>query len=442
MTDRQVLPHDFEAERALLGVAILEPKRIPDLIALVCDGDFYGDKNREIFKSIVTLAIDNKNVGVASIYEQLGGKVSATEIGQLADGLQVGADIYAYARIVKEKSGLRNIIGVATEIARSAYDGDTDESIRLITGLSAVKLMGRREHAMAEDIRKWVESTNGIFNVTDCFNSLQNVTSRDKSNVRVILSRLQEKGVLESAGKRDGMYRLVRRECDEMDWLNAPDSPIPFKLPLGLNEIISIYPKSLIVLAGEGSKGKSAFCLETIRLNMDKFPCHYFSSELGPARLKKRLSMFEETALEGWNFKSYWRSVDFQDVIRPDDINVIDWLYSGTEFFTAGDDIKKIFDKLNTGIAIIALQKSGGKEYGRGGDITQDFATLYLSISSGVMKILKAKDWKTNDSPDGKTLHFKIENASKFVTDGAGWQYPESRAAADSADKKSFRRLF
>jgi hypothetical protein len=58
------------------------------------------------------------------------------------------------------------------------------------------------------------------------------------------------------------------------------------------------------------------------------------------------------------------------------------------------------------------------------------------------MKILKAKDWKTNDSPDGKTLHFKIENASKFVTDGAGWQYPESRAAADSADKKSFRRLF
>jgi len=151
--------------------------------------------------------------------------------------------------------------------------------------------------------------------------------------------------------------------------------------------------------------------------------------------------MFEETALEGWNFKSYWRSVDFQDVIRPDDINVIDWLYSGTEFFTAGDDIKKIFDKLNTGIAIIALQKSGGKEYGRGGDITQDFATLYLSISSGVMKILKAKDWKTNDSPDGKTLHFKIENASKFVTDGAGWQYPESRAvAATTKFQRNFER--
>ena len=144
MTDRRVLPHDFEAERALLGVAILEPKRIPDLIALVSDLDFYGDKNREIFKSIVTLATDNKEVSLASIYEQLGGKVSATEIGQLVDGLQAGADIYVYGRIVKEKSGLRNIIGVATEIARSAYDGDTDESIRLITGLSAVKLMGTR----------------------------------------------------------------------------------------------------------------------------------------------------------------------------------------------------------------------------------------------------------------------------------------------------------
>ena len=114
MTSGRVMPHDGEAERAILGIVILEPKRIPDLIALVSDEDFFFDRHREIFRAIVTLSVDNKEVNVGSIYENIGERVSAAEIGQLADGLQVGADIYAYARIVKEKSGLRNIIGVAT----------------------------------------------------------------------------------------------------------------------------------------------------------------------------------------------------------------------------------------------------------------------------------------------------------------------------------------
>lgn len=441
MTDRRVLPHDLEAEKSLLGIAILEPKRIPDLIALVGPEDFYGDKNKEIFKAIVTLAADNKEATLASIYENMGGKVGAAEIGKLVDGIQAGADIYAYGRIVKEKGGLRRIIGAATKLAGAAYDGDIDDIPGLMAGLSANKLTGKREHALSEDVKKWISVTNGNFSITDCYNSLQGVTPKDRPNIRMALHRLKDEGIIEPAEKRDGIFRLVRRDCDEMDWKNAPDSPLPFKLPLGLNEIVNIYPKTLIVLAGEGSKGKTTFCLETIRLNMDKFICHYFSSELGESRLKRRLSMFEEMVLGAWKFKAYWRVSEFGDVIKPDDANFVDWL-AYDDYYVAGNEIRKIFKKLNNGILIIALQKSPGKEFGRGGDATQDFASLYLTMSAGIAKILKAKDWKSNESPDGKTIHFKIENASKFITDGSGWQHPESREVVQTPAKTSYRRLF
>jgi replicative DNA helicase len=61
------MPRDQEAERILLGSVILEPKTIPDLISMVSDSDFFFDKYREIFKIIVTMAADNKEVNLGSV---------------------------------------------------------------------------------------------------------------------------------------------------------------------------------------------------------------------------------------------------------------------------------------------------------------------------------------------------------------------------------------
>jgi hypothetical protein len=153
--------------------------------------------------------------------------------------------------------------------------------------------------------------------------------------------------------------------------------------------------------------------------------------------IKKRFSLFDDVKMEDWKVKVYARAHDFHDALSPDDINIIDWLWSGTAFYEVGGDLEKIFNKLNNGIAVVALQKDPGKEYGRGGAITMDLATLYLSVFPGEVKIIKAKNWKTEENPNGKVRKLKIVHGAVLLPDGAGWQYPESLEEADRAFKKN-----
>lgn len=256
VSERRVQPHDLEAEKSLLGIAILEPKRIPDAIGVVSPEDFYGDKNKEIFKAIVTLATDNKDISLASIYEQLGGKVSATEIGKLVDGIQAGADIYAYGRIVKEKANLRRIIQASQKLAMAAYDGDTDGAVALISGISAQRLTSKREHTLVGDVRKLVDVTSGDFSLAEILKSLDSVTNRDRTNVRQILHRLKVEGVIERSGRRDGIFRKVESDLEVMDFVNAPTDGLAFDWPLDLHGVATVFPKDICCIAGFKDSGK------------------------------------------------------------------------------------------------------------------------------------------------------------------------------------------
>jgi hypothetical protein len=436
MTDRRTPPHDHVAEAALIGIAILDNTKIAEIIPIVDPGDFYSDRNRAMWEAVVALSCANKEVSLASLYRKLNDTVQASEISKVVDGVQQGADAVHYAKIVRNKAKLRKIIEASVKLSGAAYEGDVDSIVGLISDLANKKITGKREHTLSEDILKWVENSTGPFTATDCYNSLQGATPRDRPNVRMVLYRLKDKGVIEPTGKRDGQYRLVDNKCPEMDWRSAPDDEMGITLPLGLNELVSIYGKSLIVIAGQSNQGKSAILLNFIKDNMDRMPIHYFTSEFGPSMVKKRFSLFDDVSMDDWKVKVYARAHDFHDILRPDEINVIDWLWSGTAFYEAGGDLEKIFTKLNNGIALVALQKDPGKEYGRGGAITMDLASLYLSVFPGEVKIIKAKNWKVEENPNGKVLKIKIVHGAKLIPDGAGWQYPESY---DTAEKAVFR---
>ncbi len=448
MTDRRTPPKDMEAEKVLLGMAIIDNKRIPDMIGMVEPNDFYGDKNRTIWEAIVTLSCDGKEVSLSSLYEYLNGTVQAGDIGELLDGLSASSDIRHYAKIVRDRSKQRRMLQAAMRLTESAYSGDMDEAATIIAGLANQKIIGRRDRVLSDDVQKWVETTTGQFTVTDCYNSIPGVTQRDRSNIRTILSRLKDKGVIEPVGKTDGHYRRIDNSLEEMDWRNAPENPLPIILPLNLNSLVRLYGKSLVVIAGQSNQGKSAILLNTIKDNMGEFDIHYYTSEFGPSMVKKRFSLFEDVNIDDWRVHVYGRAHDFHDVIKdgPRVINIVDWLWSGTTFYEAGGDLEKIFRKLKEGIAIVALQKDPGKEYGRGGPITMDLASLYLSVFPGEVKIVKAKNWDgDNGNPNGKVLKIKIVNASRLIPGSEGWQHPESLEAADQAVGKSksmFRRSY
>ncbi len=220
----------------------------------------------------------------------------------------------------------------------------------------------RRERNLTEDIKKWIFLTSGYFSLTEAYDPLQILTSQ-KNTVHQIMHRFVKEGFVERHPTKNGLYRLVDTECEEIDFLNASTEGIHILWPFEIEKYVRTLPKNIIVVAGEPNAGKTAFLLNVVRLNMFQHSILYFSSEMGAIELKDRLRKFDDICLSDWKFKAKERASNFADVIKPGAVNIIDFLEVHDEFYKIGGYIKEIYDKLNTGIAIIALQKNKGVEY-------------------------------------------------------------------------------
>jgi hypothetical protein len=266
------------------------------------------------------------------------------------------------------------------------------------------------------EVKEWVENCNGRFNVTECYNELSALNAQNKTAVRVALHRLVKEGVLERDKEKNGMYRLVEQELEEIDFENAPTDVLGFKWPLGLEELVNIYSKNIILIAGCKDSGKTAFMLNAAKMNMNKFKIHYFSSEMGSQELKVRLNEFEEPLSFFKKIKFWERVTDFSDVIRPDDINIIDFMEIHENHYIVGKWLKDIYQKLGKGIAIVALQKDYGVELGRGGYATIEKPRLYMNMEKGIAEIKSGKNWAQKElNPVGLKKRYKLAAGCKFI---------------------------
>jgi hypothetical protein len=91
------------------------------------------------------------------------------------------------------------------------------------------------------------------------------------------------------------------------------------------------------VIAGAADAGKTALLLNFIKLNQFDFSIYYQSSEMGKEELASRLVNFEDITLDEWNFNAEERSTDFADVIRPDCINIIDYMELTGDFYNVAE---------------------------------------------------------------------------------------------------------
>lgn len=280
-----------------------------------------------------------------------------------------------------------------------------------------------------DEVNQWVAVTESYFSVTSCYNELGAVTVKDKAAIRQALIRLKKESVVEPWKKRGhGWYRRVESEIIDIDWENADENPLEIRLPLELDKMVNLYNGDIFVIAGESNAGKSAMCLNIVELNMPEWDCHYFSSELGGPKLKKRISRFN-TPIELWKMPAHQRHDNYHDALFPDAINIIDFLMITDEHWKVGNKIKDIHIALKetSGIAIIALQKDENKKFGRGGDASRELASLYITLSnSGWAKIIKLKDYKTELNPNGEMCNFSLVDGSYFEQKSP-WHRPEKQ---------------
>lgn len=299
---------------------------------------------------------------------------------------------------------------------------------------SAFARAERRERNIMQEIKEWLESQTGYFRVTDFYTQSQVVTKQEKHAAIMAFKRLKDQGILESYGQRSGEYRKVQNDIEYINWQDAEDQEYPIQLPLNIHTLVKLYPGNIAILAGASNTGKTSFMLETIRLNQKTHPVTYLNSEMAAPELRLRLKLFEEIIpLSNWKFRAIERSSNFADVIDPDGFNVIDYMEIYDEFWKIGGWIRDIHQKLNKGIAIIALQKKtttkkNQQDFGRGGELTLEKPRLYMAMDRGKIKIVKAKIWRNHErNPNGLIRDFNIINGWKFKPKGDDWYTEEEQ---------------
>jgi replicative DNA helicase len=140
----RALPHNLEAERSVLGAILLHNDAF-NLAAEVVDApDFFRDAHRRIFEKMVRLAERGDAIDLVTLKEELGRSSELDEVGgpayiaALVDGVPRSTNVEHYARIIKEKATLRNLIFSANKIVSSAYEADEDADV----------ILDRAEHAI------------------------------------------------------------------------------------------------------------------------------------------------------------------------------------------------------------------------------------------------------------------------------------------------------
>jgi len=134
----KVPPHAIEAEQAVLGGLMLDKRAWEQIADGICEEDFYRHDHRLIFRSIARLEAADKPFDVITLSDELSktheldAAGGLAYLGQLAKETPSAANIRAYADIVRERSVLRQLIEIGTDIAGSAYNPQGRESKELL----------------------------------------------------------------------------------------------------------------------------------------------------------------------------------------------------------------------------------------------------------------------------------------------------------------------
>ncbi len=133
----RTLPHNLEAERSVLGAILLHNDAF-NLAAEVIDSrDFFRDAHRRIFDKMVKLVERGDAIDLVTLKEELGRSGELDEVGgpayiaALVDGVPRSTNVEHYARIIKEKATLRNLIFSANKILATAYEAEEEADVIL-----------------------------------------------------------------------------------------------------------------------------------------------------------------------------------------------------------------------------------------------------------------------------------------------------------------------
>ena len=242
-------PQSRDAEKGVLGSILRDNAVTSEILQIVRGDNFYFDAHQKIFQAITDTINDGKPVDLVILHEVLKSRQQLEDVGgpsylaELWDSAPTGANAQYYARVVRDKALVRNLIHTSTELLRDAYDGV----------MSADELVGMAERRVLEIAEKGVVGETHTLDKTliDAFNRID-----------------------DRAGKENLDVSGVPTGFADLDTQTA-----------------GFQANELIIIAARPSVGKTAFALNVIRhvIVEERMPVFFVSLEMARIEIAERL---------------------------------------------------------------------------------------------------------------------------------------------------------
>lgn len=243
----RIPPHDLNAEQALLSCLLQDQGTLDKVYEIINTDDFYSDKHKKIYDAILGLNRKNEPFDAITVSSYLDKTDQLTVVGGLSYLLSITNEVPVtthseyYAKIVAEKSTLRQLIATAKEITDEVYTGD---------------------------------------------NEVDNILDRSEQFILDIANKK----------KRSGFSRIgdiLHTAFDKLETLKNKDNQVigvpTFK---DLDKVLNGFqPSDMIIVAARPGVGKTSFCLniaENAAVNHNK-TVGIFSLEMSKEQLVLRL---------------------------------------------------------------------------------------------------------------------------------------------------------
>ena len=258
MWQENVPPQDIEAEQAVLGAIFLDAEALVEAMAQIEPQDFYRRAHQIVFRSMIALNDRNENIDIITLKSQIESENTLEDVGgisyltELSQVTPTASGVAHYAKIVKDKSTLRELIQAATKIVKEGYS----------------------QEGSVEEIVEAAEK--GILNVSE---------KRNSTGFQAI----------------GDVLNSTMEHIDRLSQQNEDITGLPTGYPELDKMTAGLQPEELIILAARPAVGKTAFALniaQNIGTRTDRSVA-IFSLEMGAESLVNRMLCAEGTIEAG-----------------------------------------------------------------------------------------------------------------------------------------------
>ena len=255
-------PHNKEAESSVLGSIMIDKNAITKIADMITPEDFYIQQNAQIFEVITELYNEQLPLDILNVSSRLKEKKILKDVGgksylaDLVNSVPTASNVSSYAKLVKNKSLLRKLIDVSSEITKMGYD--EEKPVDEILDDAEQKLFSISQKSIKQDFAPINQLLESAF-------------------VRI-----------DEMHKNKEKFRGIATGLADLD-----------------NVLSGLQNSDLIILAARPSVGKTSFALELARhaAIRTKIPVGLFSLEMSSDQLVDRM-LAAEAKVNLWSLRT------------------------------------------------------------------------------------------------------------------------------------------